>query len=90
MKKLDQAAAISRLIDERKYQDSVRITKYNEHVQDEYKSPEAFLIYIEKHLNDAKNAAYNVDTTELMTQIRKIGGLSLAAIEAFDCPKREL
>jgi hypothetical protein len=85
MKRVD----VYKLIDvEREYQNSIRKTLQQDTVADEDKSPEAFLLYIEEMLNQAKKEAYKLNREGIQDHIRKIAGLAVASIEAFGAPPR--
>jgi hypothetical protein len=84
MERLD----VYKVIDgERDYQNTVRAAL--DGVADNDKSPEAFLLFIEYHLNKAKVSAYELNTEEVQSQVRKIAALCVASMEAFGAKSRE-
>jgi len=76
--------------DERKYQDTIRRQNEKETREDHEKSVAEFLLYIEYTLKKAKKAVYLLNNKEAMGYVRKIAGLSVAAMEAFETPERKL
>lgn len=75
---------------EREYQDTIRRQNEKEVRNDDEKSVAEFLLYIEYTLKKAKKAVYQLNNREAMEYVRKIAGLSVAAMEAFETPKRKL
>ena len=56
---------------------------------DESKPPAEWLNYIQKHVNLANDAVYNLDDEEAMAQIRKITALGVRALMIHGCPERK-
>ena len=86
-----ERAEVYKMIDaERTYQDTVRRQNEKETREDKEKSVAEFLIYIEYTLKKAKKAVYRLNDREAMDYVRKIAGLSVAAMESFETPERKL
>jgi len=56
---------------------------------DESKPPAEWLNYIQKHVNLANDAVYNLDDEEAMAQIRKVAALAVRALMIHGCPERK-
>ena len=69
---------------ERDYQD----TRWQSDT-DQNKSIAEWLIYIEAHLNKAKNEVYHISPISAMEEIRKITALGVCAMEIHGCPERK-
>jgi hypothetical protein len=82
---------VYKLIDtERTYQDTVRRQNEKDAREDHEKSIADFLLYIEFTLKKAKKSVYELNEREAMSYVRKIAGLSVAAMESFETPERKL
>jgi len=86
-----ERSEVYKMIDvERKYQDTIRRDHEHETREDKDKTVAEFLLYIEYSLKKAKKSIYLLNDKEAMGYVRKIAGLSVAAMEAFDTPERKL
>lgn len=82
---------VYKLIDtEREYQNTVRRINEKETRNDNEKSVSDFILYINRTLNKAEDSIYSLDEINAMGYIRKIAGLAVAAMEAFETPPRKL
>lgn len=52
------------------------------------KSISDYIIKIEHHLNEAKNAKYYSYDDECLSRVRKIAALAIQCLEDFGCPER--
>ena len=74
------------LIDgERKYQDT---DPHGEGIDDAVQPVDAWVIFIEMQLNEAKNAIYGLDRVKALENIRKITALGVARMENNETPAR--
>jgi len=90
--KIMERSEIYRYIDgERDYQDTTWSPRRKQlGVPDESKSIAEWIIYMEYHLNKAKENIYRLDSKESLAEIRKITALGVRTMEIYGCPKREL
>jgi len=49
----------------------------------------AWVIYLEKQIQEAKESIYYLDTPKAMAHVRKIAALAVACMEYNDTPSRE-
>ena len=57
---------------------------------DETKPPAEWLIYMDEHMRQAKEAIYHLEDEEVMAQIRKVVALGVRALMIHGCPEREI
>jgi hypothetical protein len=83
---MKRADIYQRIDEERNYQD----LNWNNRdgIKDSEKSVSEWLIYIEHHLDSAKNANYRLNKEESLAELRKIAALAVCAMEVHGCPKR--
>lgn len=60
------------------------------HVPDEEKSVAEWLIYMEHHLNLAKQGIYNLSEHDALAEIRKVTALGVRTMMIHGCPSRKL
>lgn len=89
---MERKMVYERIDAERDYQDS----KWNERDQrklgflpDEEKSVAEWILYMEHHLNKAKNSVYYLNQTEALAEIRKVTALGVRTLEIHGCPSRK-
>lgn len=73
---------------ERSYQDIRRKSQYDI-VPDEEKFVAEWIIYMEHHLNKAKELVYNLNNENALAEIRKVTALGVRAMEIHGCPERK-
>lgn len=76
-----------RLDGERDYQDSRKFDS-NSRVRDVDKSIAEWILYIEHHLNKAKEQVYYLNEEEALAEIRKVTALGVRTMEIHGCPER--
>ena len=57
---------------------------------DESKSIAEWILYMEHHLNLAKQNVYFLNSTEALGEIRKVTALGIRTMEVHGCPERVL
>jgi len=72
---------------ERDHQDNNWICRNS--VDDKDKPISEWIIYIEHHLNQAKNNLYYLNQVEALAEIRKVTALGVVTLEIHGCPERE-
>ncbi|MCP5019606.1 MAG: hemagglutinin [Ketobacter sp.] len=79
---------VYKLIDEeRDYQDTRWAA--GRPMSDEFTPVAAWILYMEKHLQSAKERIYNLDETAALSQIRKITAIGVACMENNKTPARK-
>lgn len=88
---MERQEVYKRLDTERDYQD-LRWTPRREAngTPDEEKPVAEWVNYMEYHLQEAKNAIYNLNTEEALAQVRKVTALGVRAMELHGCPERKI
>lgn len=74
--------------EERIYQDTVRRDKEQDVVPDHEKSVADFVLFMQHHLDLAKDAVYELNKWVALDEIRKVAGLAVAVMEAHGAPRR--
>jgi len=88
-RKMERTDVYKCLDTERDYQDLRWSVRRNENgTPDAEKPPIEWITYIEYHLNEAKNAVYNLEDEETLAQVRKVAALAVRCLELHGCPER--
>jgi hypothetical protein len=74
---------------EREYQDSRwDLRDKFKSATDNDKSIAEWILYMEHHLNKAKQNIYSLNSTEALGEIRKVTALGVRTMEVHGCPER--
>ena len=88
-KKMERKEIYSRIDDERNYQDSTwSVRRKLDGTPDEEKPVAEWILYMEYHLNKAKNSVYHLDTNGALAELRKVTALGVRTMEIHGCPER--
>ena len=85
---MERKMVYERLDVERDYQDS-RWTNDVNAIPDEEKSVAEWILYMEHHLNKAKEQVYYLNEYGALSEIRKVTALGVRTMEIHGCPSRQ-
>ena len=89
---MERKEVYNRIDGERDYQDSKWTEREQQRlgfVPDDEKSVAEWILYIENHLNKAKNNVYYLNEGLALDEIRKVAALAVRTMEIHGCPSRK-